>query len=103
MIKSPTYQIHVTINENGFGSFSLTSQHNRLAVVTVSVDSDQITVYRIKIFTRVGVKKVARILLGEVVEYARVHVLKVVTIARYARNQFSKHPMEYADLWEKNQ
>lgn len=102
MFRSATYQLAITIDENGGGSFVVMSRHQKLAVATVDVGTDLITVHRIRIFSRVGAKRLARILFEEVVGYARAHALKVVTIAGYARNQFSKHPQHYADLWEKN-
>ena len=40
-------------------------------------------------------------LINEIVDYARVHELKIITISKFVQKQFSSNPELYADVWER--
>lgn len=95
------YKIAITISIHGQGFFALKQKNRIVGRIKISLVNN----YLILLDTIVLVKRYlhligARILL-EIVEYARMHELKIITISKFTQRQFSSNPALYTDVWEK--
>lgn len=94
-------QVSVNINEDGNGSFVLVSDNRTLGEIKVQLNHGELVLLDTIIPLKTYARSVARRILEEAVEYARMHELKIITISKFAQKQFSSNPALYADVWEK--
>jgi len=95
------YSIAVHINESGKGFFALDISNKRVGRIEISMSGSELMLLDTIIIGKRYVHSVATRLLHEVVEYARMHELKIVTVSKFVQKQFSNTPAKYADVWEK--
>ncbi|WP_370632367.1 GNAT family N-acetyltransferase [Mucilaginibacter sp. UR6-1] len=72
------------------GKMSLAMTHGRLAVFHTEVDPE---------FEGRGF---AKLLLAELVGYAREKKITIIPLCPYVNAQFQRHPAEYDDVWNKD-
>ena len=95
------YQVSININEDGKGTFALGSGCNILAEIKVQLIDGVLILLDTIVGSKPNLNDVFQHIIRETVEYARMHELKIVTIAKIAQKQFSSNPALYADVWEK--
>jgi hypothetical protein len=95
------YQVSININEDGKGSFALGNGCKTVGEIKVQLIDGELILLDTIVLNKPNLHSVGKRILRETVEYARMHELKIVTIARFAQKQFSSNPALYADVWEK--
>lgn len=95
-------EINLELNEKGHGAFCLSEGSERIGEMEVSVSNDTMTVYHTEVDSAYEGKGYAKQLLTTMVEHARNNHLKVIALCPYVHVQFSRHPDQYADIWQKD-
>ena len=94
-------EIKLELNERNRGGFYLSEGSERIGEMEVSIADDTITVYHTEVDPAYEGKGYAKLLLNAMVEHARNNHLKVIALCPYVHVQFSRHPDQYADIWQK--
>ncbi|MCJ8152998.1 N-acetyltransferase [Chryseobacterium sp. SSA4.19] len=94
-------EITTVVLENVKGEVQLFSDGNKAGKMDISVIGEKLTVYHTEVDQQYEGKGFARLLLNELVSYARTHDLKIVPLCPYVHGQFKRHPEEYNDVWMK--
>ena len=89
------------MNENGRGGFYIMDGEKEEGEMLVSLSGNNLRVYHTEVAPEAEGKGLAKQMLNEMVAYARKNHLKVVALCPYVHAQFSRHPGEYADVWNK--
>ncbi len=87
--------------ENVEGEVRLFSDDHKAGKMDISVIGGKLTVYHTEVNPEYEGKGFARLLLGQLVAYARENSLKIVPLCPYVHGQFKRHPEEYNDIWFK--
>ena len=95
------YQVSININEDGKGSFALSCECKTVGEIKIQLSEGELILLDTIVLSRPNLHSVGKRILLETVEYARMHELKIVTITKFAQEQFSSNPALYADVWEK--
>ena len=95
------YKITVNINSNGKGSFALEIRNKTIGQIKVRLNDNELILLDTIVLVNRYLHLIGNLLLQEVVEYARMHELKIVTLSKFTQRQFSGNPALYADVWEK--
>ena len=95
------YKIFTHIDTNGKGSFVLSLGGKTMGRINVNLAGNELILLRTIVPVKRYLHPVGNRLLQEIVEYARMHELKIVTVSGFAQRQFSSDPASYADVWEK--
>lgn len=93
--------IQIKLDEKGFGHFYIMEGAEQLGEMEVSISGSNLTVYHTEVSEKAEGKGYAKMLLREMVEYARKNELKVTPLCPFVHAQFKRHPEEYADVWNK--
>lgn len=93
----------VVINENNSGEIQLYSDDNKIGKMDISVKNGLLTVYHTEVNEEHSGKGFAKLLLGELVSYAREEGLKIVPLCPYVQGQFKRRPDDYQDIWYKRE
>lgn len=88
--------------ENGRGEVQLFSDGLKAGLMEISVSGERLTVYHTEVFPEFEGRGFAKLLLGQLVAYARENGLKVVPLCPYVHVQFKRRPGEYQDVWYTN-
>lgn len=94
-------QVTLKLNDKGHGAFIIEEGGEQLGEMVVSVSERNLTVYHTEVVPKAEGRGLARQLLGAMVAHARQHGLKVIALCPYVHAQFSRHPEEYADVWNR--
>jgi uncharacterized protein len=94
--------ISLELNEKGRGSFYLSEGSERIGEMEVAISKDTLIVYHTEVGAAFEGKGYAKQLLNAMVEHARNNHLKVIALCPYVHLQFSRHPEQYADIWQKD-
>ena len=94
-------KVKLKMNENGRGGFYIMDGENEEGEMLVSLSGNNLRVYHTEVAPEAEGKGLAKQMLNEMVAYARKNHLKVVALCPYVHAQFSRHPDEYADVWNK--
>lgn len=94
-----TIQIHIDIHGQGF--FSLNAGGYQVGKIVITLSGSELILQDTTVLGKRYLHSVRNRLLHEVVEYAKMHELKIVTVSRFIQKQFSINPEKYADVWEK--
>lgn len=87
--------------ENVKGEVQLFSDDHKAGKMDISVIGEKLTVYHTEVNPEYEGKGFAKLLLGQLVSYARENNLKIVPLCPYVHGQFKRHPEEYNDVWFK--
>ena len=93
--------VSININEDGIGSFAFCTGSKTLGEIKVQLMDGELILLDAIVVSKPDLHAVGKRILREIVAYARMHELKIVTIAKFAQQQFSSNPGLYADVWEK--
>ena len=95
------YKITANINSNGKGSFALEIRNKTIGQIKVRLNGNELILLDTIVLVKRYLSLIGNLLLQKAVEYARMHQLKIVTLSKFAQQQFSSDPASYADVWEK--
>ena len=95
------YTISAHINENGEGAFTLEIKNKAVGQIKVDLDGSELKLLDTVVKVNKSLHRVGNLLLQGVVEYARMHELKIITLSKFTQQEFSSNPSLYADVWEK--
>lgn len=96
-------EVTLHLNDKGHGAFYIVDGAEQMGEMVISVSGGNLTVYHTEVSAKVQGRGLAKKLLDAMVGYARGHGLKVITLCPYVHAQFSRHPEEYADVWNRSQ
>lgn len=92
----------VVFKEDGiYGEIQLFSDDKKAGKMDISVASGKLRVYHTEVNDEYEGKGFAKILLNQLVGYARENSLRIIPLCPYVHAQFKRHPEEYADVWLK--
>ncbi|RZJ48572.1 MAG: N-acetyltransferase [Flavobacterium sp.] len=94
--------IKLELDERKHGNFNLYVDEKKLGEMAVSIKPGLLTVYHTGVEPEAEGKGYAKKLLEEMVSYVRANNLKVLALCPYVHAQFTRHPDEYADIWQKH-
>ncbi len=89
----------VTLNDANQGAVELFSDDNKAGFMEIDIKNETLTVYHTEVDPAYEGKGFARLLLNQLVSYARENQLKIVPLCPYVHLQFRKRPEEYKDVW----
>lgn len=69
--------------------------------MAIGISGSDLTVYPTEVDPAHGGKGYAKMMLNEMMAYARENDLKVIALCPYVHAQFKKHPEEVADIWKR--
>jgi predicted GNAT family acetyltransferase len=94
--------IQLKIDDNGFGHFYIMEANERLGEMEIRIEGSRLTVYHTEVAEKAEGKGYAKLLLEEMVGYARNNNLKIIPLCPFVQAQFKRHPEAYADVWAKD-
>jgi predicted GNAT family acetyltransferase len=83
------------------GEIQLFSDDKKIGKMDISVMGNKLTVYHTEVDDEYAGNGFAKLLLNQLVSYARENGLKIVPLCPYVHAQFKRHPEEYNDVWLK--
>jgi len=95
------HKITININWNGKGIFALEVRNKTIGQIKVDLEGNELKVIDTVVLVNKYLHLIGNLLLQGVVEFARMHELKIITLSKFAQQQFSSNPLLYADVWEK--
>ena len=95
------YTISAHINENGKGSFTLEIKNKTIGLIKVDLEGNELKLLDTIVLVNRSLHLIGNLILQGVVEYARMHELKIITLSKFTREKFSSNPSLYIDVWEK--
>lgn len=95
------YSIEIDISERCGGFFALSVLGHQAGRIDILLHGSELILTHTTIILKKYQDLIAKKLIREVVEYAKMHELKIITISKFVQMQFSKCPAKYADVWEK--
>lgn len=96
------HNVQLDLNRYKQGRFFINENDEILAEMRIGISLQKLIVYHTEVFDKIEGKGMGRILLDEMVKYARTHQLKVAPLCPYVYAQFSRHPELFEDIWLKN-
>ena len=94
--------VQLKLDEKGFGHFYIVENNEQLGEMEVSISGSNLTVYHTEVSEKDEGKGYAKQLLNEMVAYARKNSLRVIPLCPYVHAQFSRHPDDFGDIWNKD-
>ena len=94
--------IKLKLNSKQVGAFFLFEEEIKIGEMVLSISKETITVYHTKVDEDYTGKGYAKLLLDELVGYAREKKLKIIPLCPYVLAQFKRHPDDSDDIWLKN-
>jgi uncharacterized protein len=95
-------EIELKLESGGKGAFFIEEEGERIAEMVISISGKNLTVYHTEVSDKLKGQGVASKLLSTMVEYARKQNLKVIALCPYVTAQFTRHPEEYKDVWNRD-
>lgn len=83
------------------GEVQLFSGDKKAGKMDVSVADGKLRVYHTEVNAAYEGKGFAKLLLDQLVSYARDNDLRIIPLCPYVLAQFKRHPADYADVWLK--
>ena len=93
--------VKLKLNRLNEGRLYLDEGSRQVAEMIISVAGSDMTVYHTEVSPGFEGKGLAKKLFDAMVDYARQHSLKVISLCPFASAMFKRHPNEYADIWKK--
>lgn len=85
------------------GEIQLFSNDKKAGKMDISVIRGKLTVYHTEVDDEYAGNGFAKLLLNQLVSYARESDLKIVPLCPYVHAQFKRNPEEYSDVWFKEE
>jgi uncharacterized protein len=84
-----------------YGEVQLYSADKKAGKMDISVADGKLRVYHTEVDDAYEGLGFAKLLLNQLVSYAREENLRIIPLCPYVMAQFKRHPEEYADVWLK--
>lgn len=94
-------EVKLNLDSQNRGAFFLFNDGVQMGEMVVSRKGNELTVYHTEVDPKAEGKGYAKLLLNNMVEYARTNHLKVIPLCPFVHAQFKRHPEEFADVWKK--
>jgi predicted GNAT family acetyltransferase len=94
-------EVKLKLDERGRGAFVIEEQEKQVGEMVIGISETALTVYHTEVDPEMEGKGLAKMMLDEMVGYAREKKLQVVPLCEYVHVQFKRHPDDYADVWRK--
>ena len=94
--------VQLELNQYKQGRFFISENGQTLAEMRIGISQQKLIAYHTEVFDKIKGKGMGKMLLDEMVRYAREHQLKVAALCPYVNAQFNRHPELYEDIWLKN-
>src|SRR5678816_3377745 len=95
------HKYFINIKKNGKEFFTLKIKDKTVGQINIDLDGNELKILDTEVFVSSYLYSFGNLLLQKIVEYARMHELKIITLSKFAQQQFSSNPLLYADVWEK--
>lgn len=93
--------VSLNLNENGRGGFYIMDGEEEIGEMLVKISGENLRVFHTEVAPKAEGKGLAKQMLNAMVDYARKNHMKVIALCPYVHAQFTHHPDEYADVWNK--
>lgn len=94
-------EIELKLASNGRGAFVIEDAGKRIAEMAIGISGSNMTVYHTEVSEQLKGQGIATKLLSTMVAYARANKLKVIALCPYVNAQFTRHPEQYKDVWNR--
>lgn len=94
-------EVKLKLDEKQHGSFQLIENDEKIGEMVISISKTILTVYHTEVDEKYNGKGYAKLLLDAMAAYVREHHYTVKALCPYVFAQFTRHPDQYADIWEK--
>lgn len=84
------------------GEVQLFSDETQIGKMDLAMTGGRLTVFHTEVDKGFEGRGFAKLLLAELVGYAREKDLKIIPLCPYVNAQFHRHPIEYEDVWSKD-
>jgi predicted GNAT family acetyltransferase len=84
------------------GEIQLFSDDVQAGKMNIALTHGRLTVFHTEVSPEFEGRGFAKLLLNQLVSYAKEKDLKIIPLCPYVSLQFRRHPAEYEDVWEKN-
>jgi len=92
----------IVFKEDGvFGEVRLFSENERAGKMDISVADGKIRVYHTEVNPKYEGRRFSKVLLHQLVNYAKENSLRIIPLCPYVLSEFRKHPADYVDVWLK--
>ncbi|MBE8719174.1 GNAT family N-acetyltransferase [Sphingobacterium pedocola] len=88
-------------DDNVYGEVQLFSDDKKAGKMDISVTDEKLRVYHTEVNPEYEGRGFAKLLLHQLVGYARDNNLRIIPLCPYVLAQFKRHPEDYADVWLK--
>jgi len=95
-------KVQLQVNDKRRGKFLIEEDGENLGEMEVAITDKNLIAYHTEVIPKAEGKGIAKELLANMVDYARLHHLKVIALCPYVHAQFKRHEDQYSDIWEKN-
>lgn len=83
------------------GEIQLFSDDVKAGKMDIAVINENLTVYHTEVDPQYEGRGLAKLLLHQLVAYAREKNLKIIPLCPYVNLQFRRHPADFEDVWHK--
>ncbi|KUJ60812.1 acetyltransferase [Flavobacteriaceae bacterium CRH] len=94
-------EVKLKLDEKQHGGFQLIENDEKIGEMVLSISGTILTVYHTEVDEKFNGKGYAKLLLDAMVAYVREHKYTVKPLCPYVFAQFTRHPDDYADIWQK--
>ncbi len=91
----------VVLNNQNIGEVQLFSDDKKAGFMEIQVTDNLLTVFHTEVEPAYEGKGFGKLLLNQLVVYARKNNLSIKPLCPYVHLQFRRHPEEYKDVWAK--
>lgn len=96
------WKTQIVFDDNS-GEIQLISDEKKAGKMEVSIPDEKFWVYHTEINPQYSGRGFAKLLLHQLVRYAKENYLRIIPICPFVLKQFKSHPEEYADVWLKKE
>lgn len=89
----------VVLKDNGTGEIQLFSDGKKAGEMAIAIVNGKLVVYHTEVYAAFEGKGFAKLLLDQLVSYAKENGIKIVPLCPYVNAQFRRHPEEYKEVW----
>lgn len=92
----------VVFENNSHGEIQLYSDGIKAGKMIIAMTDGKLTVFHTEVSPEFEGRGFAKLLLEQLVTYAKEKDLKIIPLCPYVNAQFRRHPAEYADVWSQD-
>ncbi|MCX2484983.1 GNAT family N-acetyltransferase [Pedobacter sp. MR2016-24] len=94
-------EVRLTTGADAPKSFDIYDEKGKQGEMIFDIAGNDMTIYHTEVEPESEGKGYAKLLLNNMVGYAREHQLKVIPMCAYVYAQFKRHEEEYDDVWNR--